>query len=324
MNRYPSVHLSAIASLIIHSIIFALIIYAMKKQTPAFNNPVYTVNLVSVKKQSVNNLPLMGLPKAAKEEAERIPEIKKETHHKEEKPDKTRLTEDTGEERAKEKAKAEKAAKEKAAKEEAEAKKIEKKKAAKEKAEEVGREKAAKEKVAKEKADKEKADKEKAQAEKTAKEKVAKEKTAKEKSLQEKESVEDTISVLKNKKKIERLAALRSMVNVSKSNLPEGQTPAGSPQGGTQGFGDAISDQYYGMVVASIRKNWVFPGELKDGIMAVVSFTIRRDGTVEGLKLEKSSGNPLYDRSVQNAVKRAVPLPVPPVDRMEVGVNFYP
>ena len=54
-----------------------------------------------------------------------------------------------------------------------------------------------------------------------------------------------------------------------------------------------------------------------------MSVKILRDGTAIVQKVERSSGNALFDRSARRAVERASPLSPPPYE-MEIGVRFYP
>ncbi len=61
----------------------------------------------------------------------------------------------------------------------------------------------------------------------------------------------------------------------------------------------------------------------REVLEAVVSFKIKRDGNIEQLKLESSSGNKFFDRSVMNAISKAAPLPRPPYE-IELGIRFYP
>jgi protein TonB len=57
-------------------------------------------------------------------------------------------------------------------------------------------------------------------------------------------------------------------------------------------------------------------------------FEIGRDGTVTGLKVEKSSGNALYDQAALRAITDATPLPPLPDDfkesslRVHLGFNY--
>ena len=77
------------------------------------------------------------------------------------------------------------------------------------------------------------------------------------------------------------------------------------------------------MITKEIWQQWVYPDTGKKDIEAIISVKILRDGTAIVQKVEKSSGNALFDRSAISALAKASPLPPPPQE-MEIGVRFYP
>jgi TonB family protein len=52
-----------------------------------------------------------------------------------------------------------------------------------------------------------------------------------------------------------------------------------------------------------------------------VEFRIARDGSVEGVKVAKSSGYPLLDEASVQAIKRAAPLPIVP-GKIRVPISY--
>jgi TonB family protein len=68
---------------------------------------------------------------------------------------------------------------------------------------------------------------------------------------------------------------------------------------GSGGFGDSA---YAREVERRISQNWYRPGE---GVRVeiVYSFYIRTDGSIAGIKLEKSSGDPLLDMQAEHAIR---------------------
>jgi TolA protein len=139
-------------------------------------------------------------------------------------------------------------------------------------------------------------------------------------SAKEKEMVERKLDALKAKEKIKRIGRLREVIdlrargdkrasNVKTTSLPQGQ--GGSPA------------DYYTMITKEIWQQWVYPDTGKKDIEAIISVKILRDGTAIVQKVEKSSGNALFDRSAIRALAKASPLPPPPQE-MEIGVRFYP
>ncbi|WP_420266555.1 TonB family protein [Candidatus Magnetominusculus dajiuhuensis] len=141
-------------------------------------------------------------------------------------------------------------------------------------------------------------------------------------SAKDSSSVEDRISMLKSKKRLEQHAMLRSMVDLSKKDVKMGQSPTGATQSTSPSFGDAVNNEYSDIVGAHVRKRWAYPESAKKSLEAVVVFTIKQDGRIEGMKLEKSSGNSFFDRSALSAVNKSVPMPQPPLDAYEVGIRF--
>ncbi|MCG6553907.1 MAG: TonB family protein, partial [Candidatus Magnetominusculus sp. LBB02] len=135
-------------------------------------------------------------------------------------------------------------------------------------------------------------------------------------------SVEDRISMLRSKKRLEQHAALRSMVDLNAKSAKMGQSPTGASQSTSPSFGDAVNNEYSDIVGAHVRKRWAYPESAKKSLEAIVVFTIRQDGRVDGVKLEKSSGNSFFDRSALSAVNKSVPMPQPPLDSYEVGIRF--
>jgi len=81
-------------------------------------------------------------------------------------------------------------------------------------------------------------------------------------------------------------------------------------------------DSYYGLITNKIRQQWVYPDIETSELEVVVSIKIDREGKIFSQEIEKSSGNPLFDRSAMKAISKASPLP-PPIKEMEIGVRFY-
>jgi colicin import membrane protein len=82
-------------------------------------------------------------------------------------------------------------------------------------------------------------------------------------------------------------------------------------------------DDYYAKIMGEIKQQWIWTGTGEKDLEAVISIKILRDGTTLIKRIEKSSGNDLFDRSAVKALTKANPLPPPPYE-MEIGVRFYP
>lgn len=158
--------------------------------------------------------------------------------------------------------------------------------------------------------------------------------TAKTKSTMSDDSViRESIDALRAKKDIERIVALRKMIDVggTQGSGVRDQKTEIKPQSGYSGantssqgiLSQGIGNDYYSLIVQQIRQQWVFPERLERDLEAIVSIKISRDGSVTIERIEKSSGNKLFDRSVLMAINKASPLP-PPVKDIEIGVRFRP
>ena len=174
-----------------------------------------------------------------------------------------------------------------------------KEKAAKEKAarEQAVKDKAAKDKAAKEQAVKEKAAKDKAAKEQAAKEQVAKEKAAKEKAAAERKQKAEQEAKRKAEAKAEA-ARQREAEQALQAQLAEEQAQ------------HALS-QYIPHIQAKIQRNWLRPPGSSAGLSCLILVKLIPGGEVVDAKVVRSSGDPLFDRSVETAVLKASPLPLP-------------
>ncbi len=69
--------------------------------------------------------------------------------------------------------------------------------------------------------------------------------------------------------------------------------------------------RYKGLIKNKITRNWIFPASYKKGMRCTIRVRLIPGGEVVSVKIVKSSGNKAFDRSVEMAVKKASPLPVP-------------
>ena len=141
----------------------------------------------------------------------------------------------------------------------------------------------------KEKAKKEKAKKEKAKKEKAKKEKAKREK---ERQLQEQHEVEEA----RQRDQTQAYSAIGALV---------------------------------GRIGAKVRENWNKPLGSMTGLETVISVKVQRTGEVVSVKVVKSSGDDFFDRSAENAVYKASPLPFPDEPRYyefikEFNFKFVP
>ncbi len=141
----------------------------------------------------------------------------------------------------------------------------------------------------------------------------------KKKGKKEEEIAEERIAAIAAKKKVERLVRLRSVISLAASGNNSKDSSETTPAHEGKG---SLFDEYYAKIRKEIWQQWVFPDTGKD-LETIISIRILKDGTISIQKMEKSSGNPFFDRSALNALTKANPLSPPPYE-MEIGVKFYP
>jgi colicin import membrane protein len=75
--------------------------------------------------------------------------------------------------------------------------------------------------------------------------------------------------------------------------------------------------QYVPMIRQKVQRHWTRPPGATAGMFAQVRVRLTPTGEVLSAEVVGSSGNPIFDRSVENAVLKASPLPIP----QEAGIN---
>lgn len=96
-----------------------------------------------------------------------------------------------------------------------------------------------------------------------------------------------------------------------------------SPEvGGSDG---AVPEWFVAQIRSRVRENWI-PERRTGGLSAVVSFRLLRNGRAEGIVLERSSGNILFDRAALDAVRRTTRFPPFPEqiheDVLDIAIEF--
>ena len=170
--------------------------------------------------------------------------------------------------------------------------------------------------VEKEKADKlrkDKLEKEKAEKEKAEKEKKAKEEKVREEKEREKKKTEDKRKKEEARKEAEAKAEAARMEALRKENIKRMQGMAGAT-GAENATGNALkssgpSASYAGRLVARIKPNITYPGEVTGNPRAEVEVRAGADGTILSRKLLQSSGNKAWDDAVLKAIDKTEILP---------------
>ena len=69
--------------------------------------------------------------------------------------------------------------------------------------------------------------------------------------------------------------------------------------------------EYTAYIQEKIQQNWLKPAGSPAGLSCTVQVSLIPGGDVARVQIVHSSGDPLFDRSVENAVHKAAPLPLP-------------
>lgn len=136
------------------------------------------------------------------------------------------------------------------------------------------------------------------------------------------EYASDRIAALKAKKKLEEIVKLRNIISL-KGSATSGEESVGVSQPSEGKDEGAVISSYIKKIGEEIRQQWVFPEFSDKKLEAIIAVTIKKDGTIMIRNAEKKSGDPLFDRSVLNAIRKASPVSQPPYE-MEIGLRFTP
>lgn len=70
-------------------------------------------------------------------------------------------------------------------------------------------------------------------------------------------------------------------------------------------------DKYLALIRQKVTRNWLKPAGAPKGLACTVRVRTIPGGEVVGVTIIKGSGNAIFDRSVESAVRKAAPLPLP-------------
>ncbi len=96
-----------------------------------------------------------------------------------------------------------------------------------------------------------------------------------------------------------------------------------------QARAESALSQYIPYIQQKIQRNWLRPAGSPAGLSCLILVKLIPGGEVVDAKVVRSSGDPLFDRSVETAVLKASPLPMPDDATMfkyfrEINFNFKP
>lgn len=70
--------------------------------------------------------------------------------------------------------------------------------------------------------------------------------------------------------------------------------------------------EYVAYIQEKVERNWLRPPGSPAGLSCTVQVSLIPGGDVAGVRIVQGSGDPVFDRSVESAVYKASPLPLPP------------
>lgn len=214
------------------------------------------------------------------------------------------------------------------AREERRLKDLEEKKKQK-KAEQVKRKKAAeakKKKEAKKKADQEKArklakkkaadeqrKKEEAKRKEELKRKELKKEELKRKEVQKKAEERKKVEAEKRKKEEKKRqdAERKRKAEEEKKRQAELKRQEERANAERKRLSKGIINRHVSMIAQKIERNWRQPLDAPSNLKCKIDIVLLPSGNVVSVKVVETSGNPSFDRSVETAVRKASPLPVP-------------
>lgn len=74
---------------------------------------------------------------------------------------------------------------------------------------------------------------------------------------------------------------------------------------------DKVVNQYVEIIKQKVTRNWLRPPAAAKGLSCTVAVSLMPGGDVLSARVTRGSGDPLFDQSVQKAVLKASPLPLP-------------
>ena len=158
--------------------------------------------------------------------------------------------------------------------------------------------------------------KKKQAAEKKKAQSLAKKRKAEDKKIKQQQQVETKrLKELEIKRKAEeqRLAEAAMQRSMEDELKKEKAAAAKKKKANTARDIQAMTEieKYISLIHQDVTSSWILPANFKPGSKCTVRVKLIPGGDVADVKVSKCSGDTLFDRSVDAAVRRASPLPVP-------------
>lgn len=137
-------------------------------------------------------------------------------------------------------------------------------------------------------------------------------KNKKKKLQEEKVKLDNSAAKKLAEKRVEQ--AERRMEEVERQAQARAQAQRKSQEAAAIAAGKVV-DEYIARIAAKIRRFIVLPPGVSKNIKAEFVVTLLPGGEILNANLVKSSGNEAYDNSVERAILKAQPLPLPPAEQ---------
>lgn len=131
------------------------------------------------------------------------------------------------------------------------------------------------------------------------------------------------------KRKAEQAAKAKVAAEAAAKREAEQALQAQLAEEQAQARAENALSQYIPYIQQKIQRNWLRPAGSPAGMSCLILVKLIPGGEVVDAKVVRSSGDPLFDRSVETAVLKASPLPLPDDAAMfkyfrEINFNFNP
>ena len=126
----------------------------------------------------------------------------------------------------------------------------------------------------------------------------------------------------------EKLEQMQDLQKQPKPVQPTSQTVPEAEQAktGTNGQDDSLQAQYYAAIQNAVTNNWLRPDNTQAGVRCMLRIVQIPGGDVIGVEIgNPCNADPLTRNSIEQAVKRAAPLPFKGYEkefRREINLNF--
>ena len=136
-------------------------------------------------------------------------------------------------------------------------------------------------------------------------------------------------AVAEKQRKAEQAAKEKAAAEAAAKREAEQALQAQLAEEQAQARAESALSQYIPYIQQKIQRNWLRPAGSPAGLSCLILVKLIPGGEVVDAKVVRSSGDPLFDRSVETAVLKASPLPMPDDATMfkyfrEINFNFKP